>query len=196
MLIFESDRRSSHKTPLPWEPTSYDYFVVVSRNFAPQSHHDLHLANIVSVTFIFQNNGKLDASVTQYHAFDNELWPVSQVLGSSQAVSQLSRGSYATKTQVQPAIARHLSTPTKMSTANSSKWLWRCYWIVFVLLSISLAKMSFDTRQQGKQNWHPFHQVHHHADWKMDKAMMPFSNTAIDRSNSSALKYPAKWYHL
>jgi hypothetical protein len=52
--------------------------------------------------------------------------------------------------------------------------------------------MSFDTRQQGKQNWHPFHQVHHHADWKMDKAMMPFSNTAIDRSNSSALKYPAK----
>jgi hypothetical protein len=40
------------------------------------SHHDLHLANTISITFIFQKNDERDATVTQHRTFDHELCPV------------------------------------------------------------------------------------------------------------------------
>jgi hypothetical protein len=40
------------------------------------SHHDLHLADTISITFIFQKNDKRDATVTQHRTFNDELCPV------------------------------------------------------------------------------------------------------------------------
>jgi hypothetical protein len=40
------------------------------------SHHDLHLADTISITFIFQKNDEWDATVTQHWTFDHKLCPV------------------------------------------------------------------------------------------------------------------------
>jgi hypothetical protein len=40
------------------------------------SHHDLHLADTISITFIFQKNDEQDATVTQHRTFHHELCPI------------------------------------------------------------------------------------------------------------------------
>jgi hypothetical protein len=42
----------------------------------PHSHHNLHLANTVSIAFIFEKNDEHDATITQHHTFDNKICPV------------------------------------------------------------------------------------------------------------------------
>jgi hypothetical protein len=40
------------------------------------SHHDLHLADTISITFIFQKNDERDGTVTQHQTFDHKLCPI------------------------------------------------------------------------------------------------------------------------
>jgi hypothetical protein len=93
-----------------------------SEKFLTHTSHDLHLADTVSNTFIFQKMMSMMPS-----SLSIALLTMNYVKSSSGW--QSSKGSYPTKAQAH----QQPSTPTKMSKANSSRKLQRCYWIVFML---------------------------------------------------------------